>query len=393
MTTETTYQGHVIYMNPSQLAHLAVTYHNSDFPGRRPATIHFSKLWINKWISWMKACHHYNITSENLQTYCTRLFENHKPRTAQEYWNSVRRFLRWLETTGRVNTSPHHAVRTPTIRDERSVNAITYEEYIKLRHTAAGHWMDWVILLGWNTGMSIADCMMLRWGDIDMDKCFIRIRRVKTGTESIIPFNPTDELGRALQALRAESPTASPTDFVSDQAGSRVNMDRHVIASSGSDAFRYIADKAGIDRSKRFHSLRHSFVSMLANSGMSTILATKVSGHLDPRIFSQYVHVDTDAIRQGVSEARVKAGNMQEITVVTNGQRVSQSGAFTFKPERIYIVKKGRINLPDGEPVQFVKTLENAEGKRAVTIPCDERGEPTCGFRLVVDIRDVNVFS
>jgi hypothetical protein len=132
---------------------------------------------------------------------------------------------------------------------------------------------------------------------------------------------------------------------------------------------------------------------MLANSGMSTILATKVSGHLDPRIFSQYVHVDTDAIRQGVSEARVKAGNMQEITVVTNGQRVFQSSAFTFKPERIYIVKKGRINLPDGEPVQFVKTLENAEGKRAVTIPCNEIGEPTCGFRLVVDIRDVNVFS
>lgn len=368
------------------------TYHNTDFPGRRPATVMFSRQWIKKWMSWMKACHHREITADNLQTYINKLFEENKPGTAQEYWKSVRRLLRWLERTSRVERSPHHAVRLPTVRHQQTVNAISREEYIKLREAAAGHWMDWVIMLGWNTGMSIADCMLLKWSNVNMDKCIIRISRIKTGSEAIIPFNPNDELGRALMAKRLSEPDVDLDSYVCPDAGMRADPNGELVSASGCYAFRYIAKKAGV-HGKSFHSLRHSFVSMLANSGMSTVMATKVSGHTDPKVFARYVHVDTDALRQGVANARETCGNLEEVMVDPHGQRVNQIKSYLWRPNTTYIVKTGRLFLPDGTPIRFVRTGEKAEGKRAVVAACDESGEVVSDIRLVVDITDVRRFS
>lgn len=366
-------------------------YHTSDFPGRRPATISCSKAWIRMWMSWMKACHITEITTDNLQTYVNRLFDQHKPGTAKEYWKSVRRFLAWMERTRRIERSPHLAVRQPSVRHEATVNPITREEYLKLREAAAGHWMDWIILLGWNTGMSIADCMLLKWGNVNTERCFIRINRIKTGTEAVIPFDPNDELGRAIMERKQSAPDAQPDSFVCEDAGTRANPDGLSVSANGQAAFRYIASKAGV--SKTFHSLRHSFVSMLANSGMSTVMATKVSGHTDPKVFSRYVHVDTDALRQGVINARASSGNLEEVMVDSHGQKVTQIKSYVWRPNTTYIVKQGRLSMPDGEPVRYVRTGDKAEGKRAVVTACDESGEPVSDLRLVVDIRDVRRFS
>ena len=131
----------------------------------------------------------------------------------------------------------------------------------------------------------------------------------------------------------------------------------------------------------------------LANSGMSTIIATKVSGHLDPRVFARYVHTDTDALRKGVCEAKAMAGNLDEVDVVPHGQVVSQLNSYLWRPKTVYIVKRGRISLPDGTPVLFVITADKAEGKRAVVAACDESGEIESDLRLVVDITDVRNFS
>ena len=340
-----------ISLSPTQLEELTKYYYETDFPGRRPATIHFAEQWLRKWLRWMKACHHNEVTYDNLQQYVTKMYSEYKPKTAFEYWVSVRRFLRWLVRTGRTVNRPHEAIRLPKVRVERTIDPITRDEYSKLREAAAGHWMDWVILLGWNTGMSIGDCMMLRWCDIDEGKCIIKIRRIKTGTESVIPFEPDDELGRVIKARRDASPNAAPEEYVSHEAGQRVRLDSYAVSKVGCDSFRYIARKAGISTSKHFHCMRHSFVSMLANSGMSTIIATKVSGHLDPRVFARYVHTDTEALRKGVCEAKARAGNLDEVDVVPHGQVVSQLNSYLWRPKTVYIVKRGRISLPDGTPV------------------------------------------
>lgn len=378
-------------LQTSSLQPLVDLYHATDFPGRRPSTISCSKAWVRMWMRWMKARHITEVTADNLQDYVNKLFDEHKPGTASEYWKCVRRFLGWMERTGRIKRSPHTAIRKPTVRHEQTVNPLTREEYLKLREAAAGHWMEWIILLGWNTGMSLADCMLLKWGNINTDRCFIRINRIKTGTEAVIPFDPNDELGRTIMARREAEPDADPDSFVCQDAGTRANPDGLSVSANGRAAFRYIASKAGVTKS--FHSLRHSFVSMLANSGMSTVMATKVSGHTDPKVFSRYVHVDTEALRQGVINARALSGNLEEVSVDPHGQVVRQTKSYVWRPNTTYIVKRGRLFLPDGTPIQHVVTGDKADGKRAVVTACDESGEPVSDLRLVVDITDVRRFS
>lgn len=382
-----------IRMTPDELADVAKLYHSLDFPGRRPATRFFAERWLARWLNWLKRRGYDKVTSDNLQEYVNGLFDGYAPKTAKSYYGYVVRFLTWMERTRRVPYSPHHAVRQPAVRTERKTATITRDDYLKLREAAAGHWMDWIIMLGWNTGMSISDCMRLTWGNVDLDNCVIRITRLKSGSEAIIPFDPHDELGRALMERRAESPDAKPDDFVCGEAGIRVDNDHPLVSHKGVSQFRHIAKRAGLAPGKRFHGMRHAYVSMLANSGMSTALAAKVSGHVDPRVFARYVHPDSSTLRALVGAAKAKAGDVKEVYVEPHGQRYRQTNSYVWRPNTVYLVKGSKLRLPDGTPVEYVKSGPDASGKRAVCTPCDHSGEATSSIQLVVDVKDVRRFG
>jgi integrase len=51
-----------------------------------------------------------------------------------------------------------------------------------------------------------------------------------------------------------------------------------------------------------FHSLRHAFVSALANAGVAADLRQKLSGHADERTHAVYTHHEIEALRAAVSK-------------------------------------------------------------------------------------------
>jgi integrase len=52
---------------------------------------------------------------------------------------------------------------------------------------------------------------------------------------------------------------------------------------------------------RSFHSLRHSFISALANSGVSSELRRRLSGHASEEMHAVYTHHELETIRQAVS--------------------------------------------------------------------------------------------
>jgi len=81
-------------------------------------------------------------------------------------------------------------------------------------------------------------------------------------------------------------------------------------------AFKRIMEKAGVEAGvarvssgskgrsfslRSFHSLRHSFVSALANSGVSIELRRRLTGHASDEMHSIYTHHEIETIRQAVS--------------------------------------------------------------------------------------------
>lgn len=389
----TSYQPAPSGLSRNRMESLVDYYHDTDFPGRQPATLRVSRFWVERFIQWMLATHNEDLSYDCVQAYVTRAYDKYSPKTALECWGNTRRFLRWLYRAGHLHTQPHEQVRTPLVRsDVRSVKAITKEQYIKLREAAAGHWMDWLIMLGWNTGMAISDCMSLRWGEVDMENCVIIRRRLKTGTTSTIPFDPTDELGRGLKALRDADPGVHPEDYVHPECGRHFREDGAFKSGAGSDAFADIVRKAGLPPGTRFHYLRHAFATMLANSNMPMATAMLATGHRDPKVFAAYVRPDLNALRRGVAEAKERSGIVKEVAVAEHGQRLRCIPSKTWRPNEVYMVRRGKLKLPDGTDVRYVKSSPSAEGLVASCQPCDESGEVKSVLHLVVDIRDVKRF-
>jgi integrase len=53
-------------------------------------------------------------------------------------------------------------------------------------------------------------------------------------------------------------------------------------------------------QAKTFHSLRHTFNSMLANSGVSQETRMKLIGHASEQINDQYTHIQMETLRRDI---------------------------------------------------------------------------------------------
>lgn len=376
-----------IPFNWRQLRQLSEKYFETDFVGRTQSTIRTNRYRLDLFIRWLMYNDYKVVSADVLTMYSKRVVDTGTTRTAKECWATICRFFNWMERVGYISESPHWAVkmRFTTFKSKPS-RPMTHEEYKKLRACAEGHWLDWIFMLAWSTGMSLHDCCALRWLNVDMNNCIIRIKRQKSASEAMIPFSLHDELGMALS--RMASLPHKPEDLICPDAGERLDPVRGTMKVNA--LIRYIFKRAGL-HGVGMHSMRRSYISMLANSGMSHILASKISGHLNPQVMASYVHPDPNELRKHVEHAKENAGLNKHVFVEAPVHISSVNTG--WKPHRRYRVRGGRIKLPDGTPVEYVFTSANAEGRRAVVTPCEMDGTPVGTLQVLADIADVKLFE
>jgi len=378
-----------IPFNSEQLASLLPKYYEMDFVGLTYNTIAFNKEALNQFLKWMRKGGYESVTVEMLHEYIKFMQDRHTTMMATNRWGRVKRFFLWMERLGYIERSPHHVVRNRVTENISShVRPMTLEEYLKLKQVSEGHWLNWIYTLAWNSGMALVDCCALRWGDINMDQCYISVRRKKSKAAAVIPFSPSDELGKAIEAMAQVK--HDPDDFVCPEAGGRLRDDTRtgLIRRLSLNMFR----KAGLSKGVSIHSMRRSFITMLANSNMNTVMASKISGHTSPKILARYVFPDPNVLRKGVAEAKEKFGMDNFAYVEPSNVRV-KGRSIAWKPNSHYIVKSGKgLKLPDGTPITFVFTSAVAEGRKAVVTPCDIEMNPVGNLQIIADITDVRPF-
>ena len=72
-----------------------------------------------------------------------------------------------------------------------------------------------------------------------------------------------------------------------------------ITASNLGRAFREALKKAKIENF-RFHDLRHTFASRLAQEGVDLYLIQRLLGHKDPRMVQRYSHHSVESLRGGI---------------------------------------------------------------------------------------------
>jgi integrase len=178
----------------------------------------------------------------------------------------------------------------------------THEEIVRLAEIAQGDWRG-AILLGTTSGLRLGDVSNLCWNNIDLRAGLLRIETRKTGTTVVLPIHPN--FASWLSGRRwgiAKAPVFP------DLAGRRIGG-----CSGLSAQFREIVEKAGITgrvvtregkgratNKKTFHSLRHTFISQLANAGVSPDIRQLLAGHADAKIHALYTHHQIAALRGAI---------------------------------------------------------------------------------------------
>ena len=180
----------------------------------------------------------------------------------------------------------------------------TPKQVSALLSAADGDWRG-VILVGFYCGMRLNDACNLRWRDIDLVSPIktITYEPRKTGEAVTVAVHP------ALEDYLLSLPAQDNEDaFIFPSLAQRKNV------SPLSKAFRKIMQRARIAQSlirernqkgrsvysHSFHSLRHSFSTILANNNVSEEVRMRLTGHPTRSVHQKYTHHDLEVFQAAI---------------------------------------------------------------------------------------------
>jgi integrase len=161
-----------------------------------------------------------------------------------------------------------------------------------------------VVTLALNTALRKSEIRTLRWSQIDLKKRTVAIGRAKTdgGSGRVIPLNQPAFDALVKWAGRLVQSNAEDYAFPACEAAGieRKHPDRERIDPSRPIKSWRSAWCAALKRSGlqiRFHDLRHTCITKLAESQVSEQTLMAISGHVSRRMIEHYSHIRMEAKR------------------------------------------------------------------------------------------------
>lgn len=147
-----------------------------------------------------------------------------------------------------------------------------------------------LVLLALTTGARRGELEGLRWRDVDLDRAEALIATTKNGAPKLLPLLPAvvEELRRFLAEDTAAFRIGTPSRRV---FGSRLRPD---LPFNFGEVWKVALREARI-RNFRFHDLRHSCASYLAQQGASLLEIADVLGHRCLAMTQRYSHLCSDS--------------------------------------------------------------------------------------------------
>jgi integrase len=225
---------------------------------------------------------------------------------------------------GLITVNPVEAVElpaTPKGKDgsDNTRDAFTSEQIEALLKAAgareqgkpvfeAGEEWRGAILFAYFTGARLQDVANITWNGIDLPARTITFRAKKTGKLVTVPMHaeleshflnlPAPDNGKAfvfpkLAGRDTGGRSGLSMTFARIMARAKVAGEVLQTTSKGS--------KARTVRSLTFHSLRHSFNSVMANAGISQEVRMKLTGHATAAVNTGYTHHELKPLRAAIA--------------------------------------------------------------------------------------------
>ena len=217
----------------------------------------------------------------------TKTGSKRRPATINRELSILSKALTLAVKANVIRRNPCREVERFKVDNARS-RFLTEEEETRLFEELADHQMvKDVVTMALHTGMRQGEIFNLRWFDVNPTRGTIHVRRTKTGKDRFVPINSR------LRALLENLNRSSEHVFPSPKTG------------------RALIDvKRQFDRAKvhagiadfRFHDLRHTAATRMADNGADVFTIAAILGHSDIRMTSRYTHA-TDRARRAAVES------------------------------------------------------------------------------------------
>ncbi len=178
------------------------------------------------------------------------------------------------------------------------------DEIDALLAVAGNEWRG-AIIIGATTGLRLGDVARLTWGCLSADGKTLTVETRKTGKTVILPVHPD------LTAWLKKQPRGIGNAYMLPSLADQTTGGKHGLSLQ----FRRLMDAAGITAkvihrqgagrttsSKSFHSLRHTFVSGLANADVPADVRQRLAGHADDKTHQRYTHHELETLRAAIAK-------------------------------------------------------------------------------------------
>jgi integrase len=209
---------------------------------------------------------------------------------------------------GLLTGNPATVVDQLKQRGESKRRAFTLDELRRVLDAAKGS--DWygATLTSLYTGARLSDTARLTWRAVDLQQNTLAFVAKKTGKRVLVPL--AKPLADHLATLPSNDDPSTPlfprlakltVSHLSDgfrcvlvDAG-MADPRSHDATGKGRNAARPVAELS-------FHSLRHSFVSILKSTGANEAVAMALAGHETKAVSQNYTHLDAHTLRAAVDK-------------------------------------------------------------------------------------------
>lgn len=209
---------------------------------------------------------------------------------------------------GLITHNPAEAVEMIDSKEEQARKGTFDIQQLRALLKAAPS-QDWrgAILLAFYTGARLQDVANMRWKSVDLQEQLISFRAGKTRENVTIPMHvnlhayllelPAPDTGKAFLFASLTGKRTSGKSGLS-MAFSRIMQKARVKG----EVIRERIGKGRTINALSFHSLRHSFNSIMANAGVSQEVRQKLTGHSSADMNKRYTHHEIEPLRAAIAK-------------------------------------------------------------------------------------------
>jgi integrase len=234
--------------------------------------------------------------------------------TTNTHLKILRACLNGARRAGLLSVNPASMVAGLKERGQSKRRALTLPEIQTVLSVCGDTPWRGLVLLGLYTGQRLGDCARLSWRQVDLVKKEIWFDTEKTGKR--LSMSMAEPLADHLGSLpSADDPGAPVFPRLAEMASKRISTlsgafaaevlipaklmaprpPKHVSTGKGRTGMRQVNPVT-------FHSLRHSFVTLLKATGASNALAEMIVGHDSPAVNRRYTHLSAEDTMQAIAK-------------------------------------------------------------------------------------------